>query len=854
MARAGSEAAALRRELAAHPGALRQINEALLGLRSPLSGTIGGLREMAEIAGVAFVFDKAFESVKHMAELGENTVNTAASVGLSVEVYSQLDRQLGLVGKSGDTAARSLIILQTKIEEAVNKPESKARASFDAFGISPAELKEWASSSDGAMLALKGLADAQQHFADGINKTTAERNLLGRSMRELIPWLKEHEELERRIAANKSAFTAPEAEKWANLNKEFKTLNDAAFGLEKSLTQGLVDPLTTATVQATELVRKMTELGEKASPWAVVGGAAAGGAAGAGVGALAGTAVAGPIGGVVGGVVGFGVGATGGAVAGGVASGALNAPTADGRQPDGSVIARVAPFPALGNDVRGADIRSLPWKSEAATREEREATHGPGAPSGPGGGHGEGANLPQMGPVIDWAERTKDLEKEIKSIAQADTARQAWLDFEITAAKGDQEAIRLIAKQKIDLAQEARAQKHGVNAAADPRIRRPEEGYDTEGIRLLDQSLKEENKFEEAQAKAAIKLDEAHRKTADQQETLELQQVERLRSLGDITVDDAAAQELQIIRNHKTKVDAIIADEERQAAKSIELAGTVKARQEELDAKYVIDQQRITDKASAEHEKAAKAIDKEIAGAASRGLVDLAWGKTTPGQAVASTAQSLETKALDKVFEKLLDASGVGKLFDRLSESALNFLTEQLTLGTSTVTTAGEIAALGTAAAATATQMGGSSAASGAGGLLGKLPFGQLLGGGGAAAGAADFGAVEVVDALPLAFLGGGGIIPSAAGGMINDGKGGRMIIAHPNEMVLPSYLSQGVQNMIAAGGGAAGGTGAGEPHFHYAPNINAPESPDLKQLLSRHGNDMLYWLQAQRRSGALPA
>jgi hypothetical protein len=39
---------------------------------------------------------------------------------------------------------------------------------------------------------------------------------------------------------------------------------------------------------------------------------------------------------------------------------------------------------------------------------------------------------------------------------------------------------------------------------------------------------------------------------------------------------------------------------------------------------------------------------------------------------------------------------------------------------------------------------------------------------------------------------------------------------------------------------------------LHYSPTINAPEQMNMKQMLSRNGNDMLTWLQAQNRSGAL--
>ena len=57
--------------------------------------------------------------------------------------------------------------------------------------------------------------------------------------------------------------------------------------------------------------------------------------------------------------------------------------------------------------------------------------------------------------------------------------------------------------------------------------------------------------------------------------------------------------------------------------------------------------------------------------------------------------------------------------------------------------------------------------------------------------------------ALPI--FGQGGIVPSAAGGWVVPtlGSGGTLAMLHAQEMVLPAGISQGLQNMIASGGGA---------------------------------------------------
>jgi GNAT superfamily N-acetyltransferase len=102
-----------------------------------------------------------------------------------------------------------------------------------------------------------------------------------------------------------------------------------------------------------------------------------------------------------------------------------------------------------------------------------------------------------------------------------------------------------------------------------------------------------------------------------------------------------------------------------------------------------------------------------------------------------------------------------------------------------------------------------SSGLTGFSGLLGSLFSGGQGGGGGGIIGG-------VLGFVPK-ILGGlfalekGGVIPSAAGGMVvggmmvggggavADGKGGRLIVAHPNEMVLPAPISRGLQNLIAS-------------------------------------------------------
>lgn len=86
-----------------------------------------------------------------------------------------------------------------------------------------------------------------------------------------------------------------------------------------------------------------------------------------------------------------------------------------------------------------------------------------------------------------------------------------------------------------------------------------------------------------------------------------------------------------------------------------------------------------------------------------------------------------------------------------------------------------------------------------------------------------------------------GGIIPSAARGMVlggGGGTGGIPSLLHPREMVLPSHISTGLQNMIANGGG-----GTGPSNFTYSPSLSGGTPfqgrSEAENFFRVHGNRM---------------
>jgi hypothetical protein len=141
-----------------------------------------------------------------------------------------------------------------------------------------------------------------------------------------------------------------------------------------------------------------------------------------------------------------------------------------------------------------------------------------------------------------------------------------------------------------------------------------------------------------------------------------------------------------------------------------------------------------------------------------------------------------------------------------------------------------------TAANSTATQA--NSAAQSSGGLFGGL--GSL------------FKAIPLVGML---FEKGG--IVSAQGGMVL-GSGASFAMLHPQEMVLPSHLSTGIQSAINAGTFGRGGNTYGAT-LNHSPTINingggAMNRSQFEGLLRTHGDVLLSHARNLVRNGWAPA
>jgi len=493
---------------------------------------------------------------------------------------------------------------------------------------------------------------------------------------------------------------------------------------------------------------------------------------------------------------------------------------------------------------------------------------------------GEGGKTVTPAP-FPYKERNEELTRELKALEEWAKIESAGYDVGIQKAKQNEQEATGLEQQKIAMLERTAEQAQAIRnryadeakaAGADKIADQFRTGGDPLQLKALEsekQLIALQQRSAEQAAAAAIKTEEAERRADQQKETTQLQAVERRRQLGEITAAEAADQEIRIVEFHRAQTERILDDEAKRAAGIEKLATDVASRRIEAEARADEQIQRIRDKADQEERQRAQAIDKELAGSLSQGIVGAAWGKQSPGQAIGSFVERQETKALDTVLTKALDASGIGKIFDQIGEKITSSLfgsAANAGIGAATQTAPIVTAITGQTAAVTGAVTAGDAT------VVGAVTAGD-------ASVVAAIGTLTAIQSAELAkpsILGttfdAGGIVSAAGGllvdgsGHVADGKGGQMIIAHPNEAVLPAKWTLGLEQLMGGRGQwsiptapapsaittAASGGGARDMNFHYAPTVNAPAAPDLKRLISRQGNDLLTWLNAQARSGAL--
>ena len=210
-----------------------------------------------------------------------------------------------------------------------------------------------------------------------------------------------------------------------------------------------------------------------------------------------------------------------------------------------------------------------------------------------------------------------------------------------------------------------------------------------------------------------------------------------------------------------------------------------------------------------------------------RAVADLVEGRLTLQGAAVRATQSVENGLVDlagttlsrvaagplaSLFGLAAPAAGQG-VGDVLGNAFGHWLTgAPQQLGQAATATANTAAlAANTAAVSALTAALGASSVAGGAGALGSLGSAASLAGGTAQLGAAGSSGGFFGFLGSLFAFAGGGIVPSAAGGWaLPNFAGAKPALLHAREMVLPAAISEGLQQMIADGGGG------GDMHLHF--------------------------------------
>lgn len=211
---------------------MTQVRELLQGLSSPLRAVRDNLGEVAEAFVAAFAVEKIAHFVEEMGKLGEETLKTAHTLGMTVEEASSFRNTMEVLGLSADSAMRPLERLGAAMATAGTNGASQQAKAFQALGISMDEVK---AHGDNAGEMLEVLRHSFQNLGDDMNKTNDFRILLGRGFDELIPYLSKTDEeiadLKARTAETGAALSGPMAKGMEETGENSHLLGQAFEGV-----------------------------------------------------------------------------------------------------------------------------------------------------------------------------------------------------------------------------------------------------------------------------------------------------------------------------------------------------------------------------------------------------------------------------------------------------------------------------------------------------------------------------------------------------------------------------------------------------------------------------------------------
>jgi hypothetical protein len=293
------------------------------------------------------------------------------------------------------------------------------------------------------------------------------------------------------------------------------------------------------------------------------------------------------------------------------------------------------------------------------------------------------------------------------------------------------------------------------------------------------------------------------------------------REIGQISAKEEIAQ-LQGLLETKWALDQDYFEKKFAAAEN-----DVSARQKLLDEerlayeKFLTERQKLDIQAAQNSQKAWETLMQPIQRAFDTSITGMILGTTTLQKAVANITQSI-----------------IGEFVSLGVKMVTNWIASELAMTTATeagatARTAAEGEGLAAGLAMKALNAIKSIATDSAQAFAGIFGFLAPIMGPAAAGPAAAGEATVMAAASGIASAAGGWVVPSD-----------QLAMVHQNEMILPANISQGLQGMIAANGGATGTN-------PIVVNVSAIDSQDVKRFFQSNGSLLVAALNKAMRNGS---
>lgn len=823
---------------------------------------VGGLTASMSVLVALMAGGAILRSAQHMGEWATKTHAAASAAGMSLQAYSALQGALALTGIKADSADQTLRHLSTNLSTALEQPTSKAAEAFRVLGISQETLAKNGQSTEGV---LRLLAAAYVRTADGANKSAAMSELFGRDFEKIIPLLEKG-------ATGLDTMTAEAKRLGITLDESAEHKLRAAGDAVTHLSEVMRGEGIKAMIAWSETIQSAAAMLEKLVGWA--------GKAAQILPHITGVALGGPL------LLNelrernSGSNSKGDGTAGSPVGGT-------GKDPVAAMIPssmRVGLLEQMHEQIAQARLQAANKGGSSKQMAENELKAEIGVMREYLTSRVQGAKQ-----ISDLSKDLANKETELRNMTAREgesTAKQTYADFaaaeklKIAEAHGSSTAIAAIYDEWINAANTKyhehlsvvrQIEKEKVNAVRAARLEETRDQFkDAEQTARLGHLNTELGALQSGTAKTAgehvgpsMNLKRAQELVAEAQEVdaTYKRQADALRAYG-ATAQEIVAIEIQAKTTEVELYKRAAAEVQAATNKLIEPfvkmfdsigshldAFTSSAISALIAPQMTLEKRGLTTIKHSEQGNALRsAFQSAIVGIASD------FGKSMKEAVGHILANALSGGASNTIGQLLGNWLGkaASSLFPSLAGSLGGQAAGSAVSGTAVVTAvstgaATTVTGISTAVAANATAIGSAIAASTT----------AIVAAIGSAAAAEDtlLATLNLKPSILGTTYAHGGIVPSAAGGMIVGGvNGAQLAVLHAREMVLPEHLSRGIQNMINGGNSA---------NLSYSPTINTGSRSrggtgmtrsEFSQMLSTHSGAFLGEARNMFKNGWRPA